>query len=55
VTGEPNFIAIIGFFLFIGVSLGITYFAAQRTKSTAALWSSIPNSARCGSMAGPSS
>jgi cation/acetate symporter len=34
VTGEPNFIAIIGFFLFIGVSLGITYFAAQRTKST---------------------
>ncbi len=31
--GEPNFIAIIGFFLFIGVSLGITYVAARRTHT----------------------
>ena len=33
-SGEPNLLAIVGFFLFIGVSLGITYFAARRTKST---------------------
>ena len=32
-TGEPNLIAIIGFFLFIGVSLGITYVAARRTHT----------------------
>ena len=31
--GEPNAIAIAGFFLFIGLSLGITYVAARRTKS----------------------
>ncbi|MAM85606.1 MAG: cation acetate symporter [Acidobacteria bacterium] len=29
--GEPNLIAIAGFFLFIAVSLGITYLAARRT------------------------
>jgi cation/acetate symporter len=33
-SGEPNLLAIVGFFLFIGVSLGITYFAARRTKNT---------------------
>jgi cation/acetate symporter len=31
--GQPNLLAIIGFFLFIGVSLGITYYAARRTKT----------------------
>jgi len=31
--GEPNAIAIAGFFLFIGLSLAITYVAARRTKS----------------------
>ena len=30
--GEPNLIAIAGFFLFIAFSLGITYFAARRTR-----------------------
>ena len=33
-VGQPNFIAILGFFLFIGVSLGITYVAARRTRTT---------------------
>jgi cation/acetate symporter len=33
-VGEPNLLAIIGFFLFIAVSLGITYAAARRTRST---------------------
>jgi cation/acetate symporter len=32
--GEPNLIAIAGFFLFIALSLGITYVAARRTRST---------------------
>ena len=32
-TGEPNLIAILGFFLFIGISLGITYVAARRTRT----------------------
>jgi len=31
--GQPNLLAIVGFFLFIGVSLGITYVAARRTRS----------------------
>ena len=31
--GEPNAVAITGFFLFIALSLGITYFAARRTRS----------------------
>ena len=30
--GEPNLIAITGFFLFIALSLGITYVAARRTR-----------------------
>ncbi len=30
---EPNLIAILGFFLFIGVSLGITWVAARRTRN----------------------
>jgi cation/acetate symporter len=33
-ASEPNLIAIVGFFLFIGVSLGITYVAARRTRTT---------------------
>jgi cation/acetate symporter len=33
-SGEQNLVAIVGFFLFIGVSLGITYVAARRTRST---------------------
>jgi cation/acetate symporter len=32
--GQPNLSAIIGFFLFIGLSLGITWWAARRTRST---------------------
>ena len=32
-ASEPNLVAIVGFFLFIGVSLAITYFAARRTNS----------------------
>ena len=32
--GEPNLIAIAGFFIFIAISLGITYMAARRTHST---------------------
>ena len=32
-ASEPNVVAIVGFFLFIGVSLAITYFAARRTNS----------------------
>jgi cation/acetate symporter len=32
--GEPNASAIIGFLLFIGLSLGITWWAARRTRST---------------------
>ena len=32
--GEPNLIAIAGFFIFIALSLGITYVAARRTHST---------------------
>ena len=32
--GEPNLIAIAGFFIFIAISLGITYVAARRTHST---------------------
>ncbi len=31
--GEPNVVAMGGFFLFIAISLGITWFAARRTKS----------------------
>ncbi len=31
--GEPNLVAITGFFLFIALSLGITYFAARRTRN----------------------
>ena len=31
--GDPNLVAITGFFLFIVLSLGITYFAARRTRS----------------------
>ena len=31
--GETNLLAIVGFFLFIGISLGITYVAARRTRS----------------------
>ena len=33
-SGEPNLVAILGFFLFIGVSLGITWVAARRTRTT---------------------
>jgi cation/acetate symporter len=32
--GEPNLIAIAGFFVFIAISLGITYAAARRTHTT---------------------
>ena len=32
--GQPNVIAMVGFFVFIALSLGITYVAARRTKST---------------------
>ena len=32
--GEPNLIAIAGFLIFIAISLGITYVAARRTRST---------------------
>ena len=32
--GEPNASAIVGFLLFIGLSLGITWWAARRTRST---------------------
>jgi cation/acetate symporter len=32
--GEPNLLAIAGFFIFIAISLGITYVAARRTRST---------------------
>ena len=32
--GEPNAITIGWFLVFIGLSLGITYFAARRTRST---------------------
>ena len=32
--GEPNIAAIAGFFLFIALSLGITWWAARRTRST---------------------
>lgn len=32
--GPPNIIAIAGFLIFIALSLGITYFAARRTRST---------------------
>ena len=31
---EPNLVAIAGFFIFIAVSLGITYVAARRTRNT---------------------
>ena len=31
--GQPNVVAMAGFFLFIAISLGITWFAARRTKS----------------------
>jgi cation/acetate symporter len=31
--GQPNLIAMAGFFVFIAISLGITWFAARRTKS----------------------
>ena len=33
-TGQPNLVAMAGFFIFIAASLGITWFAARRTKST---------------------
>ena len=32
--GQPNLVAMAGFFIFIAASLGITWFAARRTKST---------------------
>ncbi|HEY6361129.1 MAG TPA: sodium/solute symporter [Vicinamibacterales bacterium] len=32
--GQPNLVAIAGFFIFIAISLGITYVAARRTRST---------------------
>lgn len=32
--GEPNLLAIAGFFIFIAVSLGITFVAARRTRNT---------------------
>jgi cation/acetate symporter len=32
--GEPNLLAIAGFFVFIAISLGITYVAARRTHTT---------------------
>ena len=32
--GQPNIVAMAGFFVFIALSLGITWFAARRTKST---------------------
>ena len=32
--GEPNVAAIAGFFLFISLSLAITWWAARRTRST---------------------
>jgi cation/acetate symporter len=32
-SAEPNIVAIAGFFIFIGVSLGITFVAARRTRS----------------------
>jgi cation/acetate symporter len=32
--GEPNFIAIAFFFVFISITLGITYWAARRTRTT---------------------
>jgi cation/acetate symporter len=32
--GEPNLLAIGGFFVFIALSLGITYWAARRTRTT---------------------
>ena len=32
--GQPNATAIIGFLLFIGLSLAITWWAARRTRST---------------------
>jgi cation/acetate symporter len=31
--GQPNAVAMLGFFVFIAASLGITYYAARRTKS----------------------
>jgi cation/acetate symporter len=31
--GQPNVVAMAGFFIFIAISLGITWFAARRTKS----------------------
>ncbi len=34
VLGEPNLIAVSGFFIFIAISLGITFVAARRTRST---------------------
>ena len=33
-TGEPNITAIVGFFLFVSVTLLITYWASRRTKTT---------------------
>jgi hypothetical protein len=32
--GEPNALAMLFFFVFIAASLGITWFAARRTKTT---------------------
>ena len=32
--GEPNAVAMLGFFVFIAASLGITYVAARRTRTT---------------------
>ena len=40
-AGEPNLIAMIGFFVFIAASLGITWVAARRTKTTEA--STLPD------------
>ncbi len=32
--GQPNAVAILFFFMFVLVTLGITYWAARRTKTT---------------------
>jgi cation/acetate symporter len=37
-SGEPNVVAMLGFGIFIALSLGITWFAARRTRSTEAFY-----------------
>jgi cation/acetate symporter len=32
--GQPNAVAIFFFFLFVAITLGITYWAAKRTRTT---------------------